>query len=330
MAHDPRKHEADLPRGEADAGGRSGGTTGWAAPWLAKARRLKPVRVLQNYSQNRGPLLAAGLSFHAIFGAFASLWIGFSVGGLLLEAQPALRDAVFQFIDRAVPGLIDTGSGVGVIRRSVLLEGRVLSWTGAVALVGLLLTALGWLASSRAAIRTIFNLPRQQANPLVLRLKDVGLAVGFGLAILVSAGLTLVATQALGLFRNYLDSSIAEFAARVVGLLVMFLFDAAALATLFRVLAGIRISSRRLVGGVLIGAAGLAVLKILGGRLFIGAGRNPLLASFAAIVGLMIWFNLVSQIILIAASWIAVGARDEGVGVGEDGPPAPKGRGRGG
>jgi len=324
MARDQRKNKAGEPQAEADADGGRGGSVAWTARLLARGRRLKPVRVLQNYSQNRGPLLAAGLSFHAIFAAFASLWIGFSIGGLLLEASPALRDAVFQFIDQAVPGLIDSGSGSGVIKRSALLEGRVLSWTGAVALVGLLLTALGWLASSRAAIRTIFNLPRQQANPLVLRLKDVGLAIGFGVAILVSAGLTLVATQALGLFRGYLDSSIAEFAARAVGLGVMFLFDAAVLAALFRVLAGIRIPFRRLIGGVLIGAAGLAVLKILGGRLFIGAGRNPLLASFAAIVGLMIWFNLISQIILIAASWIAVGARDEGVAVGEDGPAAPR------
>ena len=70
---------------------------------------------------------------------------------------------------------------------------------------------------------------------------------------------------------------------------------------------------------MLIGAAGLAVLKILGSRLLIGAGNNPLLASFAVIIGLMIWFNLISQVVLIAASWVAVGARDDGVEVDEEG-----------
>ncbi len=323
MAHDPKHNHADEPIKAADAEDNEGGLAVGAAQWLRWLRRLKPVRVLQNYSQNGGPLLAAGLSFHSLFAAFAALWLSFSVGGLLLEVEPTLRDAVFQFINQAVPGLIDTGAGDGAIKRSVLLEARVLSWTGAVALVGLLVTTLGWLASSRAAIRTIFRLDRPQTNLFVLRLKDVGLAIGFGLAVLVSAGLTLVGTQALGLFRAYLNSASAEFAARVVGLGVMFVFDAAVLASLFRVLAGIRIPFRRLMGGVLIGAAGLAVLKILGGRLLVGAGRNPLLASFAVIIGLMIWFNLISQVILIAASWIAVGAHDDGVAVGEEDQSTP-------
>lgn len=101
----------------------------------------------------------------------------------------------------------------------------------------------------------------------------------------------------------------------------MFLFDAAVLAALFRVLAGIRIPFRQLIGGVLIGAAGLALLKILGSRLLVGAGRNPLMASFAVIVGLMLWFNLVSQIMLIAASWIATGARGSEMGVSNPSPP---------
>ncbi len=317
MAREPKDHHADEPMSEADTGSSEGGLAARAVRWLQWLRELKPVRVLQNYSQNGGPLLAAGLSFHSIFAAFAALWVAFSAGGLLLEAEPTLRDAVFQFINRAVPGLIDTGAG-GAIKRSALLEAQVLSWTGAVALGGLLVTTLGWLASSRAAIRTIFSLDRPQTNVFILRLQDIGLAIGFGLAVLVSAGLTLVGTQALGLFRPYLNSTSAEIAARVVGLGVMFVFDAAVLMSLFRVLAGIRIPFRRLIGGVLIGAAGLAVLKILGSRLLVGAGRNPLLASFAVIIGLMIWFNLISQVTLIAASWIAVGARDDGVAVGQE------------
>lgn len=60
------------------------------------------------------------------------------------------------------------------------------------------------------------------------------------------------------------------------------------------------------------GATGLAVLKMLGSRLLTASGGNPLLASFTAIIGLMIWFNLISQVILMSASWIAVGASDEG------------------
>lgn len=280
---------------------------------IEAVRGSKPVRVVRNYGDNRGPLLAAGLSFHSVFAAFAALWLGFAVGGLLLEAEPALRDAVFAFIDRAVPGLIGSGAGDGAIDRDTLLEVRVLGWTGAVAFVGLLVTALGWLAACRAAVRTIFRLPRPAMNPFLLRLLDLGLAVAFGIALLVSAGLTLVASQALGWFRPYLSSTVASLATTLVALAVMFLFDAAVLASLFRVLANIRISARRLRSGVLLGAFGLGLLKVVGGTLLGGAGRNPLLASFAVIIGLMVWFNLISQVLLLSASWVAVGARDDGV-----------------
>ncbi|MFV0373709.1 MAG: YihY/virulence factor BrkB family protein, partial [Microbacterium sp.] len=35
-----------------------------------------------------------------------------------------------------------------------------------------------------------------------------------------------------------------------------------------------------------------------------GAARNPLLASFASLIALLLWFNLSAQVILIAASFI--------------------------
>jgi membrane protein len=55
------------------------------------------------------------------------------------------------------------------------------------------------------------------------------------------------------------------------------------------------------------------VLKVLGNALLGGASRNPLLASFAVIIGLLIWFNLISQVILLSASWIAIGVADDGI-----------------
>lgn len=319
MARPP--HDDPAVQAAADEAARAASPLTRVVDWFL---RLRPVRVIRNYGLNRGPLLAAGLSFHSLFAMFAATWLGFAVGGLLIKVDPTLRDGVFQFINRNVPGLIESGAGNGVIDRGELLEARVLGWTGAAASVGLLMTTLGWLASARAAIRTIFQLENPQTHLLMLKLKDLGLAIGFGLAALISAGLTAVGTQALGLFRPYLTSSGTELAARALGLAVMFLFDATVLASLFRVLAGIRIPFRRLVGGVLLGAASLAVLKILGGRLLIGASGNPLLASFAVFIGLMVWFNLVSQVILISASWIAVGARDAGVSMAEEDSYPPR------
>ncbi len=95
----------------------------------------------------------------------------------------------------------------------------------------------------------------------------------------------------------------------------MLLLDAAVLAALYRVLAAIRIPRRRLWAGALLGAVGLGVLKVAGSTLLGGATKNPLIASFAVLAGLLIFFNFACQVILIAASWIEVGLVDAGIEV---------------
>jgi membrane protein len=284
---------------------------------VAWVQKLKPVRVLLHYTESRGPLLASGLSYQAIFAVFASLWVGFSVAGLLVDANPDIRRAFFQVLNESVPGLIDTGSGDGIVDPDDLQTGVVLSWTGAIALGGLLFTALGWLASARDAIRVLFGLPGELLNFLLLKLKDTGLGIGFGAALLISSALLVLSTQAVGGMLDFLgvdeESLFAVIVGRTIGLLLMFALDTAALAALYRLLSGLSIPLKRLFAGALLGAAGLGALKVLGSALLGGASRNPLLASFALIIGLLIWFNLICQVILVAASWISVGMADAGL-----------------
>ena len=289
----------------------------WMKKFIAWAKTLKPVRVLLHFSDSRGFLLAAGLSYHSIFAVFAGVWVGFATFGLILRQHPALSDAFFGLVSRAVPGLLSSATTTGAIDPRDLLEIQALSWTGAIAAVGLVLTALGWLSSCRDAIRALFSLPAAKGNFLLLKLKDLGLAIGFGAALLVSSALLVLSTRALGftLSRLGIDehSPIATVLGGGIGLLLMFVLDTAVLATLYRILSDLQIPLRRLLAGALIGAIGLGVLKLLGGALLGGASHNPLLASFAVIVGLLIWFNLVCQVILLAASWIAVGMADDGL-----------------
>lgn len=283
---------------------------------LDRARKFKPVRVLLHYTSKRGPLLSAGLSYHSIFAVFAGIWVGFAVAGLLLQSHPELRLAFFDLLNTYIPGLISSGSDKGIIDPTVLLKPRTLSWTGAIALVGLLFTALGWLSSCRNAVRAIFDLPGEKLNFALLKLKDLGLALGFGVALIVSAALSVVSTQALGFGFGLVgisdDSLVAVILGRGLGLLLMLVLDTAVLAVLFRVLSGLAIPVRQLFFGSLLGAVALGVLKVLGSSLLGGASKNPLLASFAVIIGLLIWFNLICQVILLSGAWIAVTVSDDG------------------
>lgn len=293
-------------------------------PLVARIHRIvdavqgwKPVRVFRRYGDRRGSLLAAGLSFQAVFAVFAAIWVAFSVAGLALTANAALRDALFHLIGTSVPGLIDTGGSGGAISEKALLSTPALGWTGAVALIGTLFTAVGWLGSARDAVRDLAGLAAPATNFALLKLKDLGLALAFGVALIVSAALSVFSTAAMGATLDLLQVDRHSFgailAARVVGLALMFALDACVLAALYRVLAGVPIPRGPLWQGAVLGALALGVLKVLGSSLLGGATRNPLLASFAVIIGLLVWFNLICQVILIAASWVIVTANDHGV-----------------
>ncbi|MBX3092509.1 MAG: YihY/virulence factor BrkB family protein [Cryobacterium sp.] len=278
---------------------------------------LRPVRVVVHFAEHRGFLLAAGLSFQSIFAVFAGIWVGFASAGLILRDKPQLSDAFFATLSRSVPGLLTWNGREGVIDPHQLLQVEILGWTGAVAAIGLLFTAVGWLSSARDAIRALFGLPGERLNFFLLKLKDFGLTVGFGVALIVSAALSVLGSQVLDVVLDWISigttSPISAVTGRIISLTLMFLLDSVVLAMLYRVLSGLKIPIRRLVVGSVLGAVALGVLKQLGGLLLGGAGRNPLLASFAIIIGLLIWFNFICVVILLGASWIAVGMSDAGL-----------------
>ena len=290
------------------------GPIGFAKRAIAWVMGLRPVRVFQHFGVSNGAILAGGMSYQAIFAVFAAIWVGFSIAGLWLTSNPALTASLFDILNQSIPGLI---GDEGVIDPDDLLSAGVFGWTGAIALIGLLATALGWLSTTAQAVRTIFRMPQDSTFFVLAKLRELGLGVLFGLALVVSALVSLASTEALGALFNLFgqdDESVGfTITARIVGLLIVLLIDTVTLATLFRVLSRVRIPRRRLIGGALLGAVALGILKILGSLLLGGAGNNPLLATFAVIIGLLIWFNLMSTVTLLAASWIAVGMNDAGI-----------------
>ncbi|HEU0205209.1 MAG TPA: YihY/virulence factor BrkB family protein [Pseudolysinimonas sp.] len=289
----------------------------WVTGRATWVQSLKPVRVALHYSRLRGPILASGLAFQGLFAVFAGLWVAFSIAGLVISDNVAAQNAIVTALNNAIPGLIDTGDGSGAIKVRTLLSAGAFGWTGAIALIGLLYSALGWLGSARDAVRTMFELPSPAANFAVLKVRDLALGVGLGIVVMVSAVLSVAGTSAtgflLGLAGITTQTVIATVLSRIVTLGVMFVLDTVVIAAFYRLLAAIRIPRRRLWAGALLGAIGLGLLKTLGSALLGAATNNPLIASFAVLAGLLLFFNLVCQVILIAASWIATGVEDAGI-----------------
>lgn len=277
---------------------------------------LKPVRVVMHFLAIDGNLLAAGMSFQAMFALFAALYVGFAVTGVWLNSSPEVYQALVDLINGLVPGLIGD-----VISENDLPRTTSLSWTGAIALVGLLWTAIGWLNATRQALRTVFALPRDPRSFVLQKVWDLGLALAVGITLLASAAATVLGNWLLNLTLDAAgapDESVWHaVGGRSIGVIISIILNTAILAALFRILAHTDVRLRELLSGSLLGAIALAGLSLVAGTVLDGAGRNPLLATFAVFAGLLLWLNLVSRVILMAGSWVAITSEDRQRSVSE-------------
>lgn len=276
-------------------------------------RRL--VRAFLRYSARRGPVLADAVTYRALFSVFAALLLGFSVAALWLSADDAAWSAVVSAVNSAVPGLIRmTPDGDGLVDLDSIRAPAGLSITGVISLVGLIGAALGAIGSLRTGIRTIVDTEQEDGAWYLVMLRNILLALliaaGFVAAAAVTfAGETLV-NLAAGLLGVSEDSPAVFWSVRLLALLVVFALDAALIAAVFVLLSGVRAPARVLWSGAALGGVGLVVLQELSGLFVGGARSNPLLASFASLLALLLWLNLSTQVILIASAFIATGAEE--------------------
>lgn len=287
----------------------------WA--WV---QRLRPWRAFSHFTDVGGGVLSAGMSYQAMFAVFAALWLGFGMLGIWLRGREELLESLVEQINRLVPGLLGDD---GLVSLSMLLAARSLDWTSVIAGVSLLWVTLAWFTGTRRAIRIIFGLDvKQYRNAVLLKLRDLLLAVIFLAALLMSAALTVASTNMTEALFSWFGWDAKNWLLSGVGVTVrygaLYLFDVLVLLAIHWLLAEVRVPWWNLLRGCALGGAALFGLKMLGTALLGGATSNPLLASFAVIVGLLIWFNLICRTLLLTASWIATGQnRLLGVHVGQ-------------
>ena len=281
-----------------------------------KTMALFPVRVWRRFLARNGFLLSSGMSYQALFAIFAAVYVVFAVAGIWLTADPDTLNAFVTLLNTYAPGLIgdegiiSTDDLVAIASASTSLFG----WTGAVALVGLIWTAIGWITYSRMAVRSIFGLPKDTRAYALLKTRDFLVGLAFGTMLLLATVLSVATTSfldwLLGLFGLPPESGWSSFFFQAGSTLAVFAIDTLALAVLFRFLSGAAMPWRRMWIGSLLGSAALTVLQLLSGFLVSSVSTNPLLATFTVFVGLLLWFRLTSIVILVAAAWIAVEASD--------------------
>ena len=275
---------------------------------VAWALSLRLVRAYLRYSERRGAMLADSVTYRTLFSVFAGVLLGFSVAALWLAGNPQAWDALIDAVDNVIPGLIGEGS---LIDPDDLTEPIALSFAGALSLVGLIGAAIGAIGSLRIAIRTIADKVHDDVFFLLVMLRNLLLAIAIGAGLAAAAAATIIGTAGVGLVADVAgvpaDHPLTRVVSTSVAVVVTFLLDTAAVALMFVALSGVKPPARVLWTGALLGGVGLTVLQQLSSLFVGGASSNPLLASFASLIALLLWINLSAQVILIASSYIVTG-----------------------
>jgi len=285
----------------------------------AKIAQWFPIRVWRHFLQHNGFLLAAGMSYQGLFAVFSALYLAFAGVGIWLGGSRAAVDGLIRIVNSYIPGLI---SDTGLVSREQVdaatqESGRLLTITGAVAVVVVVWTTIGFVTFTRRAVRDTFGLPFDTRNYVMLKARDFVASVLFGISLLIGALLGSITTGAVDLVFGLIgwDRETLGWSAgaRVVSLLVAFGVNTVALASLFRFLTGTSLTWRRTWPGAVVGAAGMVVLQIGAGFLFVYTPSNPLLSTFTVLIGFLLWFRFIGIVILVSAAWIAVAAGDRDV-----------------
>lgn len=296
---------------KSDAPARPGPIPRAIAAIIRWALIRKPVRAFLLYSERRGAMLADSVTYRALFSVFAGVLLGFSVAALWLAGNPQAWNAIIDAVQSVVPGLIGEG---GVVDPDDLQEPISLSFAGAVSSVALIGAALGAVGSLRTAVRTIAGTAHSDILFIWVILRNLALAIGIGVAFVAAAFLSIAGrigvtwvTDLLGLPS---DSAVATWGVRILSLVIVFALNTGLLIAVFLLLSGVKPAARSLWSGALLGAVGLLVLQELSSLFVGGATSNPLLASFASLLALLIWLNLSAQVMLITFAYIVTGEEE--------------------
>lgn len=275
--------------------------------------------LLRRYGDRNGSLFAGGLAYGLLFAFFAGVWASFSVLGVVFAHNDRFRSAFLSVLSSVVP-TVTSGSNAVVSEASLGNISTTFTVTGVITVIAFWWQITNWLGSLRSAIRTILGgqgergsgvegkaaiaVVEPRRNPLRARLVDTGVvllvAVLFILttvAGVVSGGVVNVLMQAFGIDSSWLTGVVTGLS----GIAVAVVANMALLIVLFRVVCQVRWWRGVLVTSVC-GAVALSVIQLLGGRLLTGASSNPLLAPFAAIIAVLIWFNIVARVLMYCAA----------------------------
>jgi membrane protein len=281
---------------------------------LAAAREKRPaldhlIRAFGRYQADAGDRQAAAVTFFGFLSFFPILALATSILSFAL-GDDAVGTVVNQ-VNSYAPGLAEQ---LGL--QEILTNNTKAGAAGAIGLLGLLYSGLGWVDALREAVRAIWHHNVKAGNLLVKKAKDVVILLGLGVTVLLSIGISATA----GAFTDFAfdlvgleKTPVATAFASLLGILLGLLTSTALFLYLFWRLPKVQSPFTRIIKGALLAGVLFEVLKQVGAVYIQRTTENPLYGSFAVIVGLLVWINIVSRMLLICAAWTVTAPYDSDI-----------------
>ncbi|HEX2771068.1 MAG TPA: YhjD/YihY/BrkB family envelope integrity protein [Micromonosporaceae bacterium] len=252
------------------------------------------ARAVVRYDKADGGRLAAAVTYYAFFATFALALLSVAIFGFVFDDPVVLR-SVQRYLAENLPRV-----DVQALRDA---RGTV----GVIGFIGLPISGWFWVDALRSSMRAIWRLPEYPGTFIVRVLVDLLVLIGLGMVLAASLAMVFATTAVAG--RLVTATGAGATPARlllgtvglVLGVGVNTLLSMAVLTGLPR----LRMPLRRVLGPALFVAAGLELLKTLG-RLYVHRiETNATYLVVAGAVGLLVFLNVVNQLILFAATLAA-------------------------
>ncbi|MDO5629469.1 MAG: YihY/virulence factor BrkB family protein [Mobilicoccus sp.] len=268
----------------------------------------RPVRAFQRFGKARGMLLAGGIAYTALFSIVAALTIAWTIFSMVLGDDQELQGQVIEAVNEVLPGILDDGTNDGMIPPDQLIMDNLLNPASIIAFLVLLWSAIGLMSNIRSTVQAMFGMVAPAENFVLAKLRDLMGFIAMALGIVLSAMLGTAAGQMGQTVLDWIglgESPVIGVLLRVVAYLVAAAVAAVTFAFLFRVTAAVRPPAKDLWLGSFIGGIGVQIVLFLGTSIVSVASDDPLLAASASLATLLLFVNLLSQVLLIVSAFTA-------------------------
>src|SRR3954453_12587655 len=260
------------------------------------------------YQADGGDRLAAGVTFYWFLSLFPILLLAISLLGFAYgdQASSKVTDALSGYLP---PQLVDT---IGQTLESA--KGKA----GIIGLIGLLLSGLGWIDGLREAIRSIWHQNVKAGNFLVRKVVDILVLVGLFATIAASVLITGATTAATGQVLDLLgvgEGTGARVFTQVLAYVLATAADTLLFLYMFTRLPRVKSPLAKVFKTAVFGAVLFEILKF-GGAYYVARTTTKgeaTYGTFAVVVGLLLFLNLASRLILITAAFAVTAPYDSDV-----------------